>query len=164
MKPQGGNVRSPVPRAQAGRWAKGASGNPGGRPASRAGVIHAEIAERNAELALAGIEAMARAAAGEIVLGEQQFAIYQAALARVPRSRALALPLAAYDDTAPFSAPAAIEMVKRAMLRGEIDPWTAQAALSALLAGADRSTAPGDWQTDPMIPDLPKREPDGAMH
>lgn len=157
MQPEDGNVRPPVPRAQAGRWAKGASGNPGGRPASRAGVIHAEIAECNAELALAGIVAMTLAAAGGIVLTEQQLAIYQTVLARVPRSRALVLPLACYDDAAPFSAPAAIEMVKRAMMRGEIDPWTAQAAIAALLAGMDRSTAAYEWQTDPAIPDLPRR-------
>ncbi len=157
MEPQDGNGRPPVPRAQAGRWAKGASGNPGGRPAGRAGVIHAEIAERNAELALAGIEAMTLAAAGKIVLTEQQLAIYQTALARVPRSRALPLPLACYDDAAPFSAAAAIETVKRAMMRGEIDPWMAQSAIAALLAGADRSTSADEWQTDPTIPELPRR-------
>ncbi len=145
-----------------GRWKPGESGNPAGRRQSPAAVLYGKCNERIAEAAWEALQVLIDVAQGRRPpLGEQELQIALWLLNRIPRPRQVLPPLRLPAEA---SLAERVEGVKRAMLRGEIDPWTAQAALSALLAGADRSTAPGDWQTDPMIPDIPKREPDEPMH
>ena len=140
-----------------GRWKPGESGNPAGRRQSPAAAIYARCTERIAEAAWEALQVLVAVAQGRRPpVGEQELQIAFWLLNRVPRPRNLLPPLRLPAEA---SLAERVEGVKRAMLRGEIDPWMAQAALSALMMGVDRSTAPGDWQTDPTIPDIPKREP-----
>ncbi len=140
-----------------GRWKPGESGNPAGRRQSPAAAIYARCTERIAEAAWEALQVLVDVAQGRRPpLGEQELQIALWLLNRIPRPRHVLPPLRLPAEA---SLAERVEGVKRAMLRGEIDPWMAQAALSALLTGVDRSTAPGDWQTDPTIPDIPKREP-----
>ncbi len=142
-----------------GRWKPGESGNPAGRRQSPAAAIYARCTERIAEAAWEALQVLVDVAQGRRPpLGEQELQIALWLLNRIPRPRNLLPPLRLPAEA---SLAERVEGVKRAMMAGEVDPWTAGAAIAALLAGADRSTAPGDWQTDPTIPDLPKRNDAG---
>lgn len=130
----------PPRRDGAGRFRKGASGNPAGRPPGRRGpvaVLLDGLAEGRAEGVLEGL--LSRAEAGDVAAAE-------AILRRIwpaPRGRRVALPLLAIAG--PADAARAAGQVVAAMGAGDLVPEDAAAALGVIEAAA-RLAAMGDLE------------------